>query len=105
MAVAVVIDPGRARAEFVWSPEAGLLCHISEGAVAIVVEQVILAERSDEDVVVAVVVVVADGNAHAEHFDGETCFARHVGECPVVIVVIEGERGVLAARGPENRCH
>ena len=55
-----------------------------------------MAERGDEDIVEAVVVVIADGNAHAKHFNGEASFLRDVSECAVVIVVIEGQRGAMA---------
>ena len=40
-------------------------------------------------IVVAVVVVVADGHAHAEHRDGQPALRGHVGEGAVVVVVVE----------------
>ncbi len=88
-AVAVVIDKGRAGAEFVRPPEAGLLGDVGKGSVTIIFEKVVLAQRSDENIVVAVVVVIADGYAHAVHFDVEAGFSGDVGEGAVVIIVIE----------------
>ena len=45
--------------------------HVAELAAAVVVEQAVAVERGDVDVVAAVVVVVADGDAHAVHLDVE----------------------------------
>ena len=59
-AVAIVVNPSSAGREFVRTPHAGGLCHLGKGAVSVVVKQMALAERSDEDIVEAVVVVVAD---------------------------------------------
>ena len=42
-----------------------------ELAVAFVVKQAVAFERRDVDVIAAVVVVVADGHAHAVHLDIE----------------------------------
>ena len=62
-------------------------------AVAVVVKQMALAERGDEDVVVAVVVVIADGDAESEHGTARPALRGHIGESSVVIVVIELGRG------------
>ena len=51
--------------------DAGRLRHVAELAAAFVVEQPVAFERGDVDVVAAVVVVVADGDAHAVHLDIE----------------------------------
>ncbi len=65
-----------------------------------------LPERTDEDIIVAIVVVVADRNTQAEHRDAESSFAGHVGESTVAVVVIKLERrnGVLVA-GPVFAIH
>jgi len=48
-----------------------------------------------EKIVVAVVVVVADGNTESKHLDVESGLVRYIGESTVVIVVIKLGRGVL----------
>ena len=48
-AVAIVVNPGGAGREFVWPPHARRLRHVGERPVAVVVEQMALAERGDED--------------------------------------------------------
>jgi len=96
VAVSVVIHPGSAGAEFVRAFEPGLLRHVGECAVAIVVKQMVLPVGGDEQIVVAVVVVITDGHAHAIDLDGQPRFVRHVGERAIVIVVIELRRGMLA---------
>ena len=72
---------------------------VAEFAVAFVVEQAVAFERGDVDVVAAVVIVVADGDAHAVHLDVEAAAARDVGEGAVAIVAIERGGGAAAARG------
>ena len=59
-----------------------------------------LAQRGDEDVVKAVVVVVAHGNAESEHGNRQPRFARDVGECAVAVVVVELQRGRAGVRVP-----
>src|SRR5580704_1320079 len=60
----------------------------------------VLPDASDKDVGKAIVVVVADGHAHAIEFDVQTGVGSHVGECAVAVVVIEAQRGArfLVAR-------
>ncbi len=103
-AVAIIIDPGGAGREFVRSPQSRGLGHIGEGAVAVVVEEMALAERGDEEVVEAVVIVIADGNSQAEHGNGEPGFASDIGESAVVIVVVELQRGCGALACPGQSC-
>ena len=89
VAVFVIIHPGGAGAESFRGLQSRFLRHVGEGAVAIVVKQMILPVGSDEQVVIAVVIVIADGHAHAIELDVQTGFSRRVGERAVVIVVIE----------------
>ena len=56
----------------------------------------ILTIRCYKEVVVAVVVVVADGDAHAVHGDGEAGLLGDVGKGAVVVVVVEDGRGDAA---------
>ena len=67
----------------------GGLGYIGESSVAVVVEEMALADGSNKDVVEAVVVVIADRDAHAEERDVQSGFARHVREGAVAIVVVE----------------
>ena len=66
LAVAIVIDEGAARAPArLLACDAGLLADVGEGAVAVVVVENVLAVVGDEQVVAAIVVVVADADALA----------------------------------------
>src|ERR1700758_2229475 len=51
-------------------------------------------DGGDVDVVVAVIVVIADGASHSVHFDIEAGLAGDIREGSVVIVVIEGGVGI-----------
>ena len=71
IAIAVVIEEGRARA-----PEriahARVACHIGERPVSVVAKQRIRSEARDEEIQVAVVVVVADRDSHAVPAQADT---------------------------------
>ena len=56
-------------------------------------KQMTLPQRAEEQIVVAVVVVITDRNAQAKHGDSQSRFEGYVGKCPVVIVAIELGRG------------
>src|SRR6202007_273769 len=73
--------------------QAACISHIHERAFPGIAEQPILANRCDENVWKAIVVVVADGNAHAVEFDIEAGARRHIPESPVPIVVVRAKRG------------
>ena len=63
-----------------------------------------MAEGSDVEIVVAVVVVVADSAAHAIHLNVEAGLFGDVGECSVVVVAIECRVGLaLRVAGPIHR--
>src|SRR5581483_8059400 len=61
-----------------------------------VMEQLAPPDRRDKEVVVAIVVVVADGHAHAVEGDRKAGLPGDIGERAVAVVVVEDER---AARG------
>src|SRR5277367_4405757 len=90
-AIAIVIHPGCAGGKFIRPPQSSSLGHISEGAVAVVVEEMVLAGSGNEQIVVAVVVVVAYRNAKPKHWDIESGLVSHVGKCAVMVVVIKLE--------------
>src|SRR4029077_18972021 len=75
---------------------------VGKSAIAIVVEEMALADSGNENVVEAVVVVVADGDSESEERNAEAGLARHVGEGAVMIVVVELQRGraVFGMAGP-----
>ncbi len=104
--VLVVVDPSGAGAEFLRSDQACLLRNIRERVVAVVVEKVALSVGGDEKIVIAVVVVVADGHAHPKHLNVESSQVRYVGEGAVMIIVIElGCRVFLDVAGPIHPIH
>ena len=70
--------------------DAGRCGHVRE-VTADVSEQVIGADRGDEQVDPAVVVVVGGGDAHPVQVDGETGGGRYVGKSPVAVVAVQLE--------------
>ena len=86
--VAIVVDPGGARAER-GVRHARLLRHVRERAVAPVVEQPVRAKAVDEQVGVPVVVIIGRGHADAIHLDGQTGLCRHVLERAVAAVAVQ----------------
>ena len=52
---------------------------MSECSITVVLNKRLWPTHGDEDIVEAIIVVIADGNGHAEHFDGEARFLRNVG--------------------------
>ena len=99
MAIAVVVDEAATRApsmRVVAQP--GRLRHVSESAVAIVAVKQVLPPSGNEEVLEAVVVVVADADAAAPavvHQPGLLC---DIGKAAVAVVVIEAVGGVRRAR-------
>ena len=67
-AVAIVIEPEGGGAEGLAAGEACCFGDFDEGAFGVVAEQAALADAGDENVGEAVVIVIADGYAHAVHF-------------------------------------
>ena len=69
---------------------------VDERALAGVPEQPVLSDAGDEEIREAVVVEVADGDAHAVELDVEAGAARHVGERAVAVVAVQAQRRPLA---------
>ncbi len=106
MAVFVIVHPRGAGAEFLGPQQAGFLRDIGERAIAIVVKKAALSVGGDEKIVEAVVVVITNGHAHAEHFHVQSRLAGYVGERAVMIVVIELGCGVFQnVAGPIHAVH
>ena len=95
-AVAIVIEPEGRGAEAEAVAESALGGDVDECAFAGVAKEAVLADAGDENVGKAVVVVIADGDAHAVHFNVETGAMGDVGEGAVAIIAIEAECGALA---------
>jgi hypothetical protein len=95
-AVAIVINEGTAGAPlFSCSGDAGLLGHLFEGAIALVVEEAVFAVGSDVDVVEPVVVVVPDACTLAPACRDEPCLGSDIGEGTVVIFMEEVVSGFV----------
>ena len=73
----------------------------TNAAFAGIVEQTILPHAGDENVREAVVVVIANGHAHAIHFDIQPGMRSYISESAVAVVAIEPQRGApLLVAGP-----
>src|SRR5271169_422926 len=100
MAVFVVVDPGAAGVPACFGArleEAGTLGDVGEGAVAVVVIENVLAVVGDEEVVEAVVVVVADAaGLSPAGADVEAGTFGYIGEGAVAIVFEESAMRFLA---------
>ncbi len=98
-AVVVVIEPGRADAQHPWRfpTDARLFGDIGEGSVAVVVIQGVPPGAANEDVLEAVIIVIAHGDAQivADVFAKEPRFPGHVLERAVSFVAKQAvvERG------------
>ena len=88
-AVAVVVHPRGAGRKFVRSPHSSGPCDIGECSIAVVVEQMTLAQRGDEEIVKPVVVVITHRNSQSEHRNRESRLPRHIGERAIAVVVVE----------------
>src|SRR6266478_4627455 len=94
MAVAIVINKGASSSpSFAGTSHAGLITHVGERAIPIVVIQNILSVIGDVEVVPAVIVVVAYANALAPSGVCQPRFFRDVAECAVMILAIQMVRG------------
>ena len=62
---------------------------VGEGAVALVVKELVSSDVREEDVGPPVVVVIADGDSHAITGAGNAGALSHVGKRTVVVVAIE----------------
>ena len=77
--------------------------YIDECTFTCIAEQAALSDAGDKNVREAVIVVIADGDAHAVEFDIESRMRGHISECAVMIVVVETQGTALLFRGRANR--
>ena len=97
MAIAVVVHEGAAGSPArLLAGDTSFFANVGEGAVAIVVIQNILTVVGDEEVIEAVVVVIADADALSPTGTAETGFVGDVGEGAVTIVLEEVRARFLA---------
>src|SRR5437868_1266717 len=90
LAVAIVVDEGTAGAPlFSCSGDTGLLGHLFEGAIALVVEEAVFAVVRDIDVAESIVIVVPNACPLAPSGGSETCLRGDIGKGAVVIVMEE----------------
>ena len=94
--VAVEVEPQRRCAERRPTGEAARPRDVGEGAFAVVVKEPVLSDARDQQIGKAVVVVIADRDAHPVHLNVETRRARDVAKRSIAVVAIEAERGALA---------
>src|SRR5207245_9457834 len=73
-----------------------VLCDIDKGSFAGVLEYAVLTHASDQDVGIAVIVVVAGRHTHSIHFNIKAGSTGYVGKSSVTIVAIKLERAALA---------
>jgi len=76
--------------------DAGFFGDVGEGAIAVVVVENDGIPVGDVDVFVAIVVVIADGDAHGEAFAGDAGLRGDIGEGAVAIVAVEMIGGIGA---------
>src|SRR5579859_7925281 len=95
LAIVVYIYPGRAGAP---APVAypRRIAHIHKTLAVIVMQQPVAADTGDIKVLIAVVVIVSHGHAHALHRDVQAHLLGHIREGAVFVVVVEGQSGPLA---------
>src|SRR5208337_3208872 len=79
--------------------EAGLACHIAKGSVSVVMEENVVTPERAEQVIPAIVVVVAHAHARLPSGPSKSGLLRHVREGAVAIV-LEKMRGGFFPRGP-----
>ena len=90
MAVAIVIEPQRGRAEAVVSTQMASLGHVGKSAMSVVLKQPALPDGGNKQIGKPVVVEIADRHAHPVHLDIQPRAVRDVGKRAVVIVAVKG---------------
>ncbi len=102
LSVTVVIHPSRTRGKFIRPPQSSRLRHIGERAVSVVVEQMALSQRGDEQIVEAVVIVIPHRNPKPKHRHSQPSLPRNIGKSSIAIIVIKLRRRSPAVRMPRK---
>src|ERR1700689_2163281 len=99
MAVTVVVEKSAARVPACRRlQQTYLLRHVRKGAIAVVAEQSVLAVVADEEVVPAIIVVVANTAALAPSAACQAGFEGDVSEGPIAIILEQVRDGFLSLR-------
>src|SRR5258708_5129639 len=100
MAVAVVVEESASSAPSnFFVVESYLFSDVGESAVAIVAEENVVSPEAAEEIVKAVVIVIADADAGLPAGAGEAGFFGDVGECAIAIIFVKMGSGSLTG-GP-----
>src|SRR5205823_7937749 len=101
-AIAVIVQPGRRRRPAGVLNAAGCR-YVNESActapIRAVVKETAAPDGRYEQVVITIVIVVADRDAHSlyRHIQPDLC--AYVGIGSVIVIAVEGQRGMLRAEG------
>ena len=93
VAVTVIVEPCGSCAELFRAAQAGWDRHITKGAVAVVTKQSVLAQGADKQIVVSIVVVIADRGSHPIGLESQAGLYGDVCERPISVVAVELRRG------------
>ena len=89
MSVAIVVEEGAARAPAdLFVVDSSFPCDVGKSAVAVVVEEDVVSPEAAEQVVPAIVVVVADADSSLPASASQAGFFGDVGESSVAIILV-----------------
>jgi len=94
-AVAVIVKPQCGSAEALMPEKPARTRDVNKCSFTGVSKKPALANAADENVRKAIIIVVADRDAHAVHLDVQACGLGYVRKCSVAIVAIEPQGGAL----------
>src|SRR5438067_5440227 len=97
MTVVIVVQPGGARAPVPFVADACLLSYVPKPSILLIMEQQAVIQAGDVEVVVTVIIVVADRDAHSIERDIQPCLYGDIGERAVAVIVIKRKCGVICA--------
>src|SRR5690242_4379838 len=92
VAVVVVVDPRCGNGPIFFERrkvEAGFSRDVGKRAIAIVAIKLVAMDAGDEQILVAIVVVIAYGDTYTKSFSGETSLCGDIAESAVAIVAVE----------------
>ena len=97
--IAVVVEPrAPGTPAYLLIVDSSFAGYIGECAVAVVVKQDIVAPEAAEQIVPAIVVVVAHADACLPSCSGESRLFRNIGKCSIAIILVQVRRRCLCRR-------